>query len=100
AWKQQVPDRWQERFTEDDKRFYSSAFAHELFPAMILDEHGEKLLTELQWGLVPRWCRDEKKATQLWQQTLNARSETVFEKPSYRASMMDRRCIIFMTGWF
>ena len=38
-----------------------------------------------RFGLVPRWCKDEVQARDIGRKTYNARSETAFEKPSYRA---------------
>lgn len=44
-----------------------------------------------RFGLVPRWCRDARQASDLSRRTYNARSETVGEKPSYRAPWRERR---------
>ena len=86
---------------QDDlnRRYYTSAFEHASFPVLHMND-GEKRLEQFRWGLVPRWCRDESKATKLWNQTANARGESIFEKPSFRASSLDRRCVVLMTGFF
>jgi putative SOS response-associated peptidase YedK len=44
-----------------------------------------------RFGLVPRWCRDAVQAQDIARKTYNARSETVFEKPSYRAPWQARQ---------
>jgi putative SOS response-associated peptidase YedK len=44
-----------------------------------------------RFGLVPRWCRDERQATTVSRGTYNARSETVASKPSFRAAWTERR---------
>lgn len=50
------------------------------------------LVCELaRYGLVPRWCKDSQQAATLSRHTYNARSETVAEKPSYRAPWREGR---------
>lgn len=100
AWKEQNPDIYKEkRETQNQLRYFTSAFEHEAFPVLFM-ENGEKHFGFFQWGLIPRWCRDEEKAHKLWNQCINARSETMFEKPSFRKSALDRRCVVIMTGFF
>src|SRR5690625_466608 len=48
------------------------------------------------WGLVPHWARDKKLGVKL----INARSETLDEKPSFRSSVKTQRCIIPADGWY
>ena len=48
---------------------------------------GERSLDPLRWGLVPRWAKDASGAAKL----MNARSEGVAEKPSFRAAFRERR---------
>jgi len=50
----------------------------------------------MRWGLVPMWAKDEKIGNQL----INARVETVAEKPAFRAAFKDRRCLIPASGYF
>jgi putative SOS response-associated peptidase YedK len=50
----------------------------------------------LFWGLVPSWAKDDKNSHHL----INARAETVREKPSFRAAFHKRRCLIVATGFF
>lgn len=79
--------------------WYSNAFDHAHFP-VLFSEHNRNQFGFFQWGLIPRWCGEATKAAQIWNQTINARSETLFEKPSFKSSAIDRRCVIFLTGWF
>jgi putative SOS response-associated peptidase YedK len=46
--------------------------------------------TLLKWGLVPRWAKDSGIGNKL----INARSETVAEKPSFREAFARRRCLV------
>jgi putative SOS response-associated peptidase YedK len=53
-------------------------------------------LVLLQWGLIPSWAKDTKMGARL----INARAETVAEKPAFRAAFKRRRCIIPADGFF
>ncbi len=50
----------------------------------------------LKWGLVPRWAKDSGIGSRL----VNARSETVTEKPSFREAFKRRRCLVPMEGFY
>lgn len=52
------------------------------------------------WGLIPHWVKTKADADKLKTQTLNARSETVFEKPSFRSYITNNRCLIIADGFF
>ncbi len=55
----------------------------------------------MNWGLVPSWVKSKEDAIKFRAQTLNARSDTMYEKPSYRsASKYGRRCLIPAEGIF
>jgi len=64
-------------------------------PVVRADDGGRELVW-LKWGLLPAWARDHKLASR----TINARSETVAEKPSFRAAFRSRRCLVPADGWF
>lgn len=50
----------------------------------------------LKWGLVPRWAKDPAVGNRL----INARAETVTEKPSFREAFSRRRCLVPMEGFY
>lgn len=52
------------------------------------------------WGLVPFWVKDKAGLQNLWNKTLNARGETIFDKPSFRDSARKRRCLIYVDGFY
>ncbi len=56
-------------------------------------------ITQMNWGLVPHWVKDHKTASDIRKRTLNARSETVFEKASFRAAVKNQRCLIPVTSF-
>jgi putative SOS response-associated peptidase YedK len=50
----------------------------------------------VRWGLVPSWSKEPKSSYSL----INARAETVAEKPAYRAPFRRRRCLIPANGFY
>ncbi|MFJ1269966.1 SOS response-associated peptidase [Legionella lytica] len=50
----------------------------------------------LHWGLIPSWTRDRKKIGSL----INARAETLFEKPAFRNAMKSKRALMPMSGFY
>lgn len=63
----------------------------------IIPTNQGRSLDSLRWGLIPHWTKDLAKArTGL----INARCETVAEKPSFRKSFQTRRCLIPATGFY
>ena len=53
-------------------------------------------LTGVRWGLVPSWAKDSKIGARM----INARGETVAEKPSFRSAVKTRRCLIPADGFY
>ena len=84
------------------KAYHVSGFAH---PRLLSFAKGgsesEPWLVEgLEWGLIPFWVKDGVQAGQIANKTLNARVETLLEKPSFRAAARYRRCLIYVDGFF
>ncbi|MAW52545.1 MAG: DUF159 family protein [Geminicoccus sp.] len=59
-------------------------------------ERGQRIVDFAHWGLVPSWAKD----TSLAPRMINARSETVAEKPSFRGAFRHRRCLIPTCGFY
>lgn len=55
-----------------------------------------RTLRSARWGLVPSWAKDLK----IGQRLINARSETVTEKPAFRAAAARRRCLVPAEGYY
>jgi len=62
--------------------------------AMLLDAAAERRFAWLRWGLVPAWSKEDR--TPL----INARAETVAEKPSFRDAFARRRAVVFADGFY
>ncbi|WP_091452488.1 SOS response-associated peptidase [Actinokineospora iranica] len=56
----------------------------------------ERTLRVMKWGLVPNWAKDASGAARM----INARSESAAEKPAFKKSLAERRCIIPADGWY
>jgi putative SOS response-associated peptidase YedK len=64
-------------------------------PVVILD-NGARHFRLMRWGLVPAWVKDSRKITLM----INARSETVRDKPAFKNAMKRRRCLIPADGYY
>jgi putative SOS response-associated peptidase YedK len=59
-------------------------------------QNGQRELRKFNWGLVPQWAKDTSQAAK----TINARSETLTEKPTFREAFARRRCLIPTDGFY
>lgn len=65
-------------------------------PVPIITSEQRDTLTIVQWGLIPSWSKDASIASKL----INARAETLDEKPSFKNAFKRRRCLIPADGFF
>ena len=63
---------------------------------VVIVENGIRHFRLMRWGLLPSWVKDPKKFTLL----INARSETVQEKPAFKNAIRRRRCLIPADGYY
>ncbi|MEO8363697.1 MAG: SOS response-associated peptidase family protein, partial [Ilumatobacteraceae bacterium] len=61
----------------------------------VVNRDDERLVENFSWGLVPVWAKDRTRAASL----INARSETIAEKASFRGLLKRHRCVIPLTGY-
>lgn len=61
-----------------------------------LNAASERELVLVRWGLIPSWVKDPREFAMI----INARSETAAEKPSFRAAMRHRRCLVPTDGFY
>ncbi len=62
----------------------------------VITNEAPRVLTPLRWGLLPSWAKDESMGSKM----INARAETVTEKPAFRAAFKRRRCIVPASGYY
>ena len=81
----------------DDKRIVPrfNAAPTQTLPIMRRTPSGMELST-MRWGLVPSWAKDKKIGNAM----INARAETVAEKPGYRSAFAKRRCLVPADGFY
>lgn len=79
--------------------FFFSAFTWPKLP-VIVSENGKLKAVEKQWGLIPSWCKDEENAQELRKLALNAKGETVHQKPMFRGGFKHGRCLVPAAGFY
>ncbi|MBT7522247.1 MAG: SOS response-associated peptidase [Nitrospina sp.] len=60
---------------------------------VVINSSGNRELTTMKWGFVPSWAKNDK------MKFINARSETASEKPSFKGSLIQQRCLIPADGF-
>lgn len=86
---------WESLLIQWDEWFLVSGFAH---PRVVVYSNLEPFEPEQHtWGLVPGWAKTKES---IWNNTLNAKSETMFEKPAFRKAAETQRCIIPAAGFY
>ncbi len=101
-----VRERWEleEEFSalfeeiEGYSAYQASGFTHPAWPVMPAGD-SSRVLTA-RWGLVPFWAKTPEDARTIRTKTLNSRSETSHQLPSFRSLVNTRRCIIPVDGFF
>ena len=65
-------------------------------PIIVIANEGEKKAIQSRWGFVPHWAKDPS----IGHKMINARAETVAEKPAFRDAFKNHRCLIPSDGFF
>ena len=84
-------DEWENDF--DWKPSYNIA-PTQMSPVLLND--GKRKVKPMCWGLVPSWAKDKTIGAKM----INARSETLGEKPSFQSLIYQKRCIVISDGYF
>jgi putative SOS response-associated peptidase YedK len=63
---------------------------------IVADEEGSPALSQMRWGLVPPWAKEGSMGAKL----INARCETLADKPAFRTSFKKRRCLVLADGFY
>jgi len=80
------------------RRYHVGAFENIKLP-VITNKNPEEVQL-FKWGLIPFWVKDEKTANEFKDRTVNARSETIFEKSAFRSSAGRKHCLVIADGFF
>jgi putative SOS response-associated peptidase YedK len=75
---------------------FNRAPAQDALVARRHPESGARHLDALRWGLVPRWAKDASGGARM----INARGETIADKPAFRDAFRQRRCLVPMDGFY
>lgn len=62
----------------------------------ITSADGQRTASTMRWGLIPSWAKDAAIGNKM----INARAETVAEKPAFRTALKRRRCLIPADGFY
>lgn len=68
----------------------------QLNPVVVTADDHDKHLVTMKWGLVPSWAREPRTSFS----TINARAETITQKPAFRKLLSGKRCLVPATGYF
>lgn len=78
--------------------FFLSGFDFPRVPVVVSSR--PETFVPAYWGLIPSWIREENKASEIRSKTLNARMESISEKPSFKKPFQNRRCLIPAHGFY
>ncbi len=78
--------------------FLVNGFDNPAMPVITDDNPNE--IQFFNWGLIPNWVKDKETADSIRNNTLNAKAETIFEKASFKSSIIKKRCLILCSGFF
>lgn len=97
---QQLSQRYELDISDDELEpiFHGNGFSFPKWP--IITSQVPDKFQFYSWGLIPQWSRTKEDALKMRLNTLNARSETIFEKPSFKASIRYKRCLVPSTGFY
>lgn len=65
-------------------------------PVQIIFQESSNKMEEMKWGLIPHWAKDPSMGNRM----INARSDSLLEKPSFRESLIKRRCLVPANGFY
>jgi putative SOS response-associated peptidase YedK len=75
-----------------------NGFVNPKIPVITNDKPNKILMFD--WGLIPHWIKSLEKANDIRNKTLNARSETLEHKPSFKSLIGKRHCIVIIDGFY
>lgn len=89
-----IAERFQVAVPEEYRERYNLAPAQRAL--IVRRGEGERDAALVRWGLLPHWAKDERLAFKL----INARAETLAEKPAFRSLLRSHRCLVVADGFY
>ena len=92
-----IANRFKARIDNPESSIFDeeiNGFAFKKHP-IITNDDPQTIATDFSWGLIPHWCKDDA----IRKNTLNAKIETLDEKPAFR-DVVHNRCLIIATGYY
>lgn len=93
---QEIEERFSQATFDADDYEESYNIAPSQMVLSVINDGSKNRLGFLKWGLIPPWAKDEK----IGYKMVNARSETVHEKPSFRNALKNKRCLIVADSFY
>lgn len=95
----ELEERFNSAFYSEDIERYNPVPNFNLGPGQyhpVLTNEDPSMFNFQRWGLIPFWAKDEKIAFKM----INARAETIKDKPAFRGALNSRRCLIPLDGFY
>ena len=93
----QIPATFPE-LNDFEPYYHLNGFSYGNLQIIKMDE--PDIIHSATWGLIPSWAAHNPEGYRKKTNTLNARSESIFEKASFKESASDKRCLILADGFF
>jgi len=79
--------------------YHANGFEHPVL-AIITQRDQQRNLERMQWGLMPNWKKPIEDMVKMSNNTLNAKSETIYDLVSFKGSIVNKRCILPVEGFY
>jgi putative SOS response-associated peptidase YedK len=80
------------------RQYHASSFDLPKLP--VITNESPSHIQLFTWGLIPFWVKDKKTAEEVRLKTMNARAESIYEKPSFRHAAETHHCLVLADGFF
>ena len=94
------PKRISEVFNADPHDSFDFSPSYNIAPSenlpIVVCRDSKRVLSQAKWGLIPYWAKEDSFRSQL----INARAETVDQKPAFKRAFKEQRCLVVVDGFF
>lgn len=95
----ELEQRLQAEFYREDLEQFEAIRQYNIAPTHlhpVISSDDQKHIQFFKWGLIPSWAKDEKVGSKM----INARIETILQKPAFRSAIQKRRCLVPFDGFY